>query len=88
MGCFYTGHIKGEPDSQVAVSLCNGMVSKTLLFVVILIICPTWYAKHSFAQPKVFSIIFVRRAHSMRKTQFYMIKNFLSHSFCDETVSM
>lgn len=26
-GCFYTGKVKGDPKSDIAVSLCNGMVS-------------------------------------------------------------
>ncbi|KAJ9580773.1 hypothetical protein L9F63_024049, partial [Diploptera punctata] len=27
-GCFYTGSVRGDPHSTVAVSLCHGMVSR------------------------------------------------------------
>lgn len=27
LGCFYTGHVKGDDQSKVSVSLCDGMVS-------------------------------------------------------------
>lgn len=26
-GCFYTGHVRGDEQSKVTVSLCDGMVS-------------------------------------------------------------
>lgn len=29
-GCFYTGRVQGDSTSSVAVSLCNGMVSKEI----------------------------------------------------------
>lgn len=28
LGCFYKGHIEGDEQSAVAVSLCHGMVGK------------------------------------------------------------
>lgn len=35
-GCFYSGNVLGEPGSAVTVSLCNGIVSILLFYLIVL----------------------------------------------------
>lgn len=35
-GCFYSGNVLGEPSSAVTVSLCSGIVSSLLFYIIVL----------------------------------------------------